>query len=220
MTSRRSATPSEGEVYSSDSEKAHKSLPTRNSTNVDRRIRDYVSKSRSRSRSPYRSSRGEKRRHDHSRDRERSDPRRFRVRYEDGYNSNRRHRDGSYEDPDPGHTPRSYLRYDEDDRPSHHKRQRTGSRSRSPFRHGRREESWRQHRKDGYLGSGRDVRDSADGSRSHREQSVSERGQSPSVAPVRESHTETRNSQASSGNTTDDPSGLNKRYGYNFWSLI
>ena len=219
MTSRHSATPSEGEVYSSDSEKAHKSLPNRNSTTVDRRIRDYASTSRSRSRSPYRASRGEKRRyHERSRDR---DPRQFRVRYEDGYDSSSRHRrDGSYEDLDPGHTSRNYLRYDdEDDRRARHKRQRTRSRSRSPYRHGRREgpsKSYHHDRsghKDRRLGSGRDARDSVDSSRSHREQSVSERGQSPSVAPVSKNHTETRDSQAArSTTTTNDTSGMSREY--------
>src|SRR5437763_2832631 len=147
MTS-RSSSHSEGEIISSDSDKA-KSLHSRDGTSINRHTRPYASaprspaigsrRSRSRSRSPYRAPRGEKRRRDdgHVIERGRADPRRFGVRYEDDIGAGRRRRGGSYEDLDPGHTKRNYLYYDdESDRRRHSKRPRTRSRSRSrsPFR--------------------------------------------------------------------------------------
>ena len=97
MTSRSSSSPSEGEIFESDSEKATTSLNLPISTSVDRPFRkrsvsqspspDRSSRhyySRTQSRSPYRESRGTKRPLDDKHyDRARNDPRRFRVRYED-----------------------------------------------------------------------------------------------------------------------------------------
>lgn len=102
MSSRASASPSEGEIVESGSEKANKLTKTNNGTSVDRQSRHRVSispspspyrspgsyrpqdLSRDRSRSPYRESRGSKREHqgDHY-EHSRSDHRRFKVRYED-----------------------------------------------------------------------------------------------------------------------------------------
>ena len=98
MASRSPSTPSEGEIVESDSDKATTS-PPRNGTSVDRRSRKRISVSRSpspirisgrflsrsRSRSPYREPRGMKRSHEanHYVDRDRDDPRRFRVHYEE-----------------------------------------------------------------------------------------------------------------------------------------
>src|SRR5436190_7400091 len=123
MTS-RSSSHSEGEIISSDSDKA-KSLHSRDGTSINRHTRPYASaprspaigsrRSRSRSRSPYRVSRGEKRRRDEdlTNGKGRDDPRRFGVRYEEDLGRDRHRRGGSYEDLDPGHSKRSYLYYDD-----------------------------------------------------------------------------------------------------------
>ncbi|KAJ9615606.1 U4/U6 small nuclear ribonucleoprotein prp4 [Cladophialophora chaetospira] len=89
----RSPSRSEGELLSSDSEAKAKTIPSfRNNTKVDRHPRPspipYSAPSRSRrsrSRSPYRAPRGEKRQRDqiHSRNQSHNDPRTFAVRYED-----------------------------------------------------------------------------------------------------------------------------------------
>ena len=105
MASRQS-TPSEGEILESDSEKATKSLPSRNGISVDRQSRKRHSsspspspvssprrnRSRTKSRSPLRESRGTKRARedDYFRGNDRRDSRRFRVHYEDSYYSDRR----------------------------------------------------------------------------------------------------------------------------------
>jgi serine/threonine-protein kinase PRP4 len=127
---------------SSDSEaKANTSRSSRNDTSVDRHTRLYpaprspTARDRpSRSRSPHRASRGEKRRRDdeHPRDRPRQDPRTFHVRYEDDHHIQRRH--------DP---------YDRRDwkRPRTYSRSR--SRSRSPYRHWRAKEEDRERQRPG-----------------------------------------------------------------------
>lgn len=123
----RSPSQSDGEVFSSDSEAKAKSIPSfHNNSKVDRHTRPYSTShstapraNRSRSRSPYRAPRGEKRLrdYDHSRKRSDNDPRTFAVRYED----DRRHRGhGSYEQ----RGAKRSKRYS-----------RSRSRSRSPYRH-------------------------------------------------------------------------------------
>ena len=211
---------SEGEVLSSDSEKA-KSLHSRNGTNVDRRTRPYASaprspavssaRSRSRSRSSYRAPRGEKRRRDdRSSERGRDDPRRFDVRYEDDGHRDRHRKQSSYEDLDPGHTKRSYLHYDDDvDRRHHSKRPRTRSRSRSrsPYQHSHKTEiarSLNKHGKDTY-GDGRSRQDRHDrgpeiSRKPHTEQSVSARSTNPSVAHASKTNAETGTHQTSQDN--------------------
>ncbi|MCJ1244781.1 U4/U6 small nuclear ribonucleoprotein prp4 [Trapelia coarctata] len=128
----RSSTPSEGEIIESDSEKATKSLQSVHGTSVDPQSRKRISVSRSptpirspiprkshtrsRSRSPYRESRGAKRlREDnHYNPHDRNDPRRFKVHYEDRrYDDRTKARDGSYNDPDRGGGLGPALRYDE-----------------------------------------------------------------------------------------------------------
>ena len=117
----RSTSRSEGEYLSSDPEtKATKPPTHRNDYRVNRHARHHSSarprRSRSRSRSPYRAARGEKRRREDDHRPSKNDPRTFTVRYEDDRNSGY-HSHG--------------------DRKS--KRSRTfspsRSRSRSPFRH-------------------------------------------------------------------------------------
>ncbi|KAK5190179.1 U4/U6 small nuclear ribonucleoprotein prp4 [Exophiala xenobiotica] len=125
----RSPSQSDGEVFSSDSEAKAKSIPSfHNNSKVDRHTRPYSTSHstapgahRSRSRSPYRAPRAEKRPrdYDHSRNRPDNNPRTFGVRYED----DRRHRGhGSYEQRGAKRS-KTYSR--------------SRSRSRSPYRHSR-----------------------------------------------------------------------------------
>ena len=227
----RSSSHSEGEIISSDSEKA-KSLHSRNGTSIDRHTRPYASaprspatglrRSRSRSRSPYRAPRGEKRRRDEGRssDRGRGDTRRFGVRYEDDVGRDRHRTRGSYEDLDPGHTKRSYLYYDDDyDRRRHSKRPRTQSRSRSrsPFRLNQKPPSSTPSRRDHHIykeSKSRDIHQSRGDEmsrKSHTEQSVSERSTAPNVAQSSRTHAETGTNQASQDNAkTFDPASTAK----------
>ncbi|KIW97481.1 uncharacterized protein Z519_01065 [Cladophialophora bantiana CBS 173.52] len=129
----RSPSQSEGEILTSDSESKAKSIPSfQSNSKVDRRSRPssipYSATSRShrsRSRSPYRAPKGEKRPrdYDHSKNRSHNDTRTFAVRYEDGTYPHRRH--GSYEERGSKRS-RTYSR--------------SRSRSRSPYRHSRRKE--------------------------------------------------------------------------------
>ncbi len=198
-----SSSESEGEIVESNSEKATTSLPSVNGNSVDpnSRSRHRVSISpeeldydlRDRSRSPYRHKppQGEKRRRDDESHLEhgRSDPRRFKVHYEDRSLGNNRRPRLSYADLDRGDVPDTSLRYDDrDSRERYQKKPRT--RSRSPSRpvwqgnpdsrygHGRSQDgrdgrSQRGRGDPGYGGYG-------GGSGRHtREQSVSERGKLP-----------------------------------------
>jgi len=125
----RASSQSEGEVLSSDTEaKATTTLTSRNGTNVDRHTRPYRSNRspssrhrRSRSRSPYRASHGEKRRREDEyttgEHRNRNSPRTFNVRHEDS-----RH----------GHAP--HASYNDRDHQSKRSRTYSRSRSRSPYR--------------------------------------------------------------------------------------
>jgi serine/threonine-protein kinase PRP4 len=134
----RSASQSEGEVFSSDSESKAKSIPSsRNYSKVDRHTRPYQasrdavpSSNRSRSRSPYRASRGEKRSRDsdHARGRSFNDSRTLSVRHEDDSHYRHRHRI-SYEDRNTKRS-RTYSR--------------SRSRSRSPYRHSRKTDNHRE----------------------------------------------------------------------------
>ncbi|KIY03432.1 uncharacterized protein Z520_00123 [Fonsecaea multimorphosa CBS 102226] len=129
----RSPSQSEGEILTSDSEAKAKNIPSfRNNSKIDRRARPssipYSATSRShrsRSRSPYRAPRGEKRPRDynHSSNRSHNDRRTFAVRYEDDAQRHRRHE---------SHEERRSKR----SRTYSHSR----SRSRSPYRHSRRKE--------------------------------------------------------------------------------
>ena len=130
MTS-RSPSQSEGEILSSDSETKAKTIPSfHNNSKIDRHTRTSTTYSaasrphRSRSRSPYRAARGEKRPrdHEHSRNSSHYETRTIAVRYEDEASSYRGR--GSY---DQRRSKRSRT-YSE----SH-------SRSRSPYRRSRHE---------------------------------------------------------------------------------
>ena len=207
MTSTSPSTPSEGEILESDLEKAKPSNVDVHDTSVDRHSRKLASTSRSpspafptrqfrsqtRSRSPYRESRGTKRSRDNSYpDRSKDDPRRFKVRYENRPFEDRRRPRGRYEDLD-RHRDSSYsLRYDDrgiNDRPKDHNQR---SRSRSP-RSSRRVIA-QENDQNGRRGARADGRDFPDrGRKGHREgnsrlpkqQSVSDRGHS-SVATARD----------------------------------
>lgn len=138
---------SEGEIIESVTEKATTALPSAKHTSVNRKLRDALSpspvplspspsvttRSRDRSRSPYRndrSPRGEKRRRldDYSRGSTRSDPRHFRVHYEDRPSDGNRRRNGHYGDVDSAAS-RSYDARDE--------RRSSGRRARQDDRSGR-----------------------------------------------------------------------------------
>ena len=151
MTSRSPSTPSEGEIVESDSEKATTSLPSVNGISVDRHSRERrlsVSrspspvqsprrhKSRSRSRSPYREPRGTKRTHFDSlaHDRSRSDPRRFKVHYEEHLPDGKRRSHTSYTETDRGGVLDSSLRYDDRRSSGQPSAKRPRTRSRSPPR--------------------------------------------------------------------------------------
>ena len=151
MTSRSPSSPSEGEIVESDSEKATTSLPSVNGISVDRHSRERrlsVSrspspvqsprrlKSRSRSRSPYREPRGTKRTHFDSptRDRSRSDPRRFKVHYEDHLRDGKRRAQISYTNTDRGGVFDSSLRYEDRRSSGRQFAKRPRTRSRSPPR--------------------------------------------------------------------------------------
>lgn len=151
MTSRSPSTPSEGEIVESDSEKATTSLPSVNGISVDRHSRERrlsVSrspssvqsprrhKSRSRSRSPYREPRGTKRTHVDllAHDRSRSDPRRFKVHYEEHLPDGKRRSHTSYADTDRAGGIDSSLRYDERRSSGRSSAKRPRTRSRSPPR--------------------------------------------------------------------------------------
>lgn len=200
---------SEGEILSSDSEKASQTLPSQNGISVDRQARTNTSSrrnSRSRFRSPYRAPRGEKRRRDHGvadHTAER-DSRSAKVRYEkDSYLSDRSHGRRTQFDSDPRPYKRSHHAYDyDDDRRSSSKRPRTHShsRSRSPFRHshmedkrGRGDDPSRS--KPG--GFERDARASTNGSTHSDEQSVNGRSKPSSGALASKSNAKTSQNQSS-----------------------
>lgn len=214
------STASEGEIVESDFEKATTSLHTINGTNVNPPSRHRVSvsrspspiaslksyRSRTRSRSPYREPRGAKRplEDDHYNDQPREDNRRFKVRYENRYE------DRSHDD-----RRRSHKRYDSgrsrgpDGRTGYgdrygrprEKGHRIRSRSPSHAKPSRLDQGWKG-------GSGRDPRQNGRGRqdrgqrgyekghvRLSRDQSVSDRGQSPVATASFKQNAETRHDQ-------------------------
>ncbi|KAL9615888.1 MAG: hypothetical protein Q9160_009174 [Pyrenula sp. 1 TL-2023] len=209
MSSKDSVT-SEGEIFSSDSEKANRSLYSRNGNSIDRLSRPYHSSaprspalrpstrrnSRSRSRSPYRASRGEKRRRDddYVSERHRPDSRRFNTKYEGRYGDDKERRP-TYKDLDSVHSSRSHLKYDDDRHNRKRPRTLSRSRSRSPFRHdrtsNRREDQKGGRNQEKLVDPRQDKRNRGSANRRAREQSVSERSTSPSVAQSSKPHAET-----------------------------
>lgn len=151
MASRSPSTPSEGEIVESDSEKATTSLPSVYGISVDRHSRERrvsVSrspspvqsprrrKSRSQSRSPYREPRGTKRTHHDSlaHDHGRSDPRRFKVHYEEHLHDRNRTSHTLNTNADRGGVPDSNLRYEERRSSGRPSAKKLRTRSRSPPR--------------------------------------------------------------------------------------
>ncbi|KAL8776797.1 MAG: hypothetical protein Q9194_002930 [Teloschistes cf. exilis] len=213
------STASEGEIVESDSEKATTSLHTVNGTNVNPPSRHRVSvsrspspvnspksyRSRTRSRSPYREPRGAKRprEDDHYNEQPREDNRRFKVRYESRY-GDRPHDDRrrSNKQHDSGRSRGLDGRPSYGDRYGRTKENGHRTRSRSPphVKSSRLDSGWK--------GSGRDARRNGRGRqdqgqrgyekghiRFSRDQSVSDRGQSPVAAASFKQNAETRHDQ-------------------------
>ena len=205
MTSTPS-THSEGEIFTSDSEKATQTLPSHNGISVDRHTRTNASSVRnSRSRSPYRAPRGDIRRRDdgHLEKPQESDRRSQKFRHEsDRYLSDRSRGGRPFVDSDLRHNKRSHHAYEyEVDRrqPSKRPRTRSRSRSRSPFRHSHlekqstRSDSVNQSRLGGYE---RDDHANKKESRNRHEQSVSDRSKSSGVALASESNAKISENQS------------------------
>ncbi len=191
---------SEGEIFTSDSEKASQTLPSRNGTSVDRRTRTNVApvkNPRSRSRSPYRALRGEKRRRDdgHTNPAKVSHSQLQKVRDEsDRYLFDRNHGRLPHIEHSPSSNSRHHRAFDykADDGRSY-KRPRTSSRSRSrsPFRHSHLEgkpirAAAYNHSK--VSESDEEVQASRNGGRPRDEQSVSGRSKPSGVAPASKSN--------------------------------
>ena len=210
-----SAGSDEGEIIESDSEKATKSQPLINGTNVDRLSSNRLSTSKSpdlleppqryRSHSPYEDyrPRGEKRRRedDDSRSRGRTDPRRFKVHYEGGSYDDHQRRRVSYADIDRVEV-NQVNPYETDvnvDR-DRYRHKRTRTRSRSPPPSGRhadrraREEQGRRHQQRNWNhGRGREGQKSRGSSRYASEHAVSNRTQVPVASKFPRQEAETQN---------------------------
>jgi serine/threonine-protein kinase PRP4 len=177
-------------------------------------LRDTRPAHRSHSSYSDRNSRGSKRfREEDHYDRRPTDPRRFKVHYEDRSADYHRRGRVSYEDLDNGPTPSLDLRYDDRDRYPE-KRPRTRSRSRSPYRapfgNERRERGGPiqkdRNRHDGFPQSERSASYGFEGqkSRSFIDQSVSKRGNGPVPADV--SKQEAKSTKGSSQQRNDSSS--------------
>lgn len=200
---------SEGEIFTSDSEKASQTLPSRNGISVDRHSRINASSlrnSRSRSRSPYRALRGEKRRRDDG-DTDGaagSDSRSQKVRYEsDRHLSERSHGRRPHVDSNLRYEERSHHAHDcRTDRGHSFKRprQRSRSRSRSPFRHAhleRKPDRSAQVDRSKLGGSEGGAQTNRNGSRHGDEQLVSERRKPSGVALRSKSNAKSYENQSS-----------------------
>ena len=215
----RSSTPSEGEIIESDSEKATKSPQSVHGNTVDRKSRKRISvsrspspirspisrksRTRSRSRSPYRENRGAKRlrEDDTYNHHDRNDPRRFKVHYEDHRRDDKVRSRDRYNDPDNGRGPDPALRYDDrglNGRPRD-KRPRTQSRSPPRFRDRKSDRDGSGYGNEDYkvqFGRGRggsEYRESKE--RFPKAQSVSDRGNTPVATAFTRREAETRNLQ-------------------------
>jgi serine/threonine-protein kinase PRP4 len=227
----RSSTPSEGEIIESDSEKATKSLQSVQSTSVDPQSRKRIAVSRSpspirspirrrsptwsrsRSRSPYRESRGSRWPNEdaHHNGSDRNDPRRFKVHYEDRRHQEKpRTRGGLYKDSDRASGSDSTLRYDDNGGRSRNKRQRTMSRSPPRFSDRFLERDRQGHRKGEKLEPSKSRSGSVsirESMRLSREQSVSDRGNTPVATALSRREAETGKKQ------TDNSDGARQRDG-------
>jgi serine/threonine-protein kinase PRP4 len=187
-------------VHSDSNSKATTALPSHNGTHVDRPSRPLYSaprgtrRSRSRSRSPFRVSRGEKRRRDHD-ERPKYDPRRFDVRYENAQQDDRRRRQRSYEGVDDGDRKRNRTRYDDREDRSHSiKRPRTRSRSRSPYRRGNQTAASEENPRNHEISSRKDAKDRSRDSYSNENKFVKPASISSKLA--NDAETETKNAKA------------------------
>jgi len=237
MNSQSPSTPSEGEIVESDSEKATTSLPSVNGTSVDRHSRTRVSvskspapfespprryESRTRSRSPYREPRGEKRRRedDYHSDRGRSDPRRFKVHYEEQLSDSRPRPRVSYADLDRGEPADPTLRYDDRDTADRFRGKRPRTRSRSPPRPSRRQDyhvRYDREERDGNRGGlGQKDRDhhgyKESNSRPLNNQSVSDRGKPPVAAETSKQEAEIRRNQSTRDVSISELDGQADKY--------
>ena len=218
MTS-RSASPSEGEIVESDSEKATKSLPSTKDTSVDRpsrpraaspsrspspyrspRRRDY----RSRSRSPYRAPKRAREDDHYSSRHDRKDPRSSRLHYDDRQDERRGMGRGSYRDLDRGPGSSSDLRYDDRRATSSSREKRPRTVSRSPPRFSDRRPPSKTNSfvvdKGGKGGSFSRNAPSRDGPKAWpKEQSVRMRGTNPGTAAPSKTDAEQTKNQAQKG---------------------
>ena len=216
MASRSSSTPSEGEIVESDSDKATTS-PLENGTSVDRQSRKRISVSRSpspirtpgrfltrsRSRSPYREPRGVKRLHEanHYVDRDRDDPRRFRVHYEERRVATARERRKPL---DEKHRSDQLLRFSQGGTTRNDTIKQARPRTRSPPRSLAKGRDADEHFRRGQGGRSYDQRpnpfrsdvDSRGSNSKTSEQSVSDRGRSSVAAAYRMHKAETITNQA------------------------
>ena len=202
MTPRASSTPSEGEILESDSEKATTSQPSVHGTSVDRPFRTRAaipshrsrSPQRDRSRSPYRAPRGEKRRRDdgHLNDGKGVAQRNPAARYEDYNDRKGQRRPKSYADLDGPNDPGAYRRRDDA-----YADKRARTRSRSPYRHDRRQEmgSHLPHREQERPDRRREHMYEKRNGRLSFEQSVSARGNTSVDARDSKADAETKSSQ-------------------------
>lgn len=233
MASLRSSpsAPSEGEIIESGSDtKATTSQTSVNGTNVDRPTRINTSRSPrprrsrsiTRSRSPFREFRAEKRRceDDYDNQRYQHNSRRFRSRYDDRQHDRnyppRRHR-SSYHDYDRDDGYSGSLRYTDDYDRRRDKRPKT--RSRSPCRDMRKPKQYSGDELEPKRDEPAPARPNWGGKRVSSEQSVSERGKTPVVAQDMRQEAETRENQVQKDSSTPHSRALN-RYIPSFFFLF
>ena len=206
--------PSEGEIVESDSEKATTATISKRGNSVDHSFRRCVSvsrsptpvrsprrhKSRIDSRSPYREAWGLKRLVDDDHyDRSRSDPRRFKIRYEDHPQGSRSQVHRSYHDVHRSDVPDRSIGHETKETDGWIPGKRPIVRSRSPLRGRSRREGARER----HAGAKRDRHQREQGDRGYkgsccrlsREQSVSDRGHSPVATAQLKREAETRSNQ-------------------------
>ncbi|KAF7511705.1 hypothetical protein GJ744_003868 [Endocarpon pusillum] len=206
---------SEGEIFTSDSEKASQTLPSQNGTSVDRRTRTNVApvrNPRSRSRSPYRALRGEKRRRNdgYTNTAEVSHSRPRKVRREnDRYHSDRSHGRWPHIESSSASNSRHHRAFDykaEDGRSYQRPRTSSRSRSRSPFRHSQLDEKpirAATFKRSKVGESDGEVQASRNESRSRDEQSVSGRSKPSGVVPASKSNAKIPENQSSQVESKD-----------------
>ena len=231
MTSPSASPPSEGEIFESDSEKATTAIELNKGTRVDRTFRTRVSvsrspspvqsprrqKSRTASRSPFREIRTPKRTiNDDHYDRARNDPRRFKVRYEDHPSRDRSKVFQEYGSVDLPLALDKGSRHRNRDGNQRKKEERGRIRSRSPSQYKSKHQGYESRRARDHRG--REARDyrREQGGRGHnesrkmlsREQSVSDRGNSPVAAARVRQEAEFQTNQTHSADDSTGPQSL------------